>query len=205
MVSVFWIGTSDLPLAYGCIVLLWPAGFLKVNALVWINVPNWISPAVWHQWKWLKLYYRSPCILAIVGIGRNPSFQILRKTWSLGFICVRTAPSSVFLVGVGSALEAQYWIAFWPCPRLIIYLRAWLMSSSSRKSVVRKGLHWSFQMDWASDHSWGYMDPEVYNRKQVGPGLWASWQSFTMVFFKVWFIFFTFPEDWAYQEVCTCS
>lgn len=97
MAFVFWIDTSDLPLAYGCIVLLWPVGFLKVNALVWINVPNWISLAVWQQWKWLKLYYRSPCIFGIVGIGRNPSVQILRKTWSLGFICVETAPSSVFL------------------------------------------------------------------------------------------------------------
>ena len=49
----------------------------------------------------------------------------------------------------------------------------------------------------------GYTDPEKCNRKQVGPGFMSLWQRFAKVFFKVWFIFSTFPGDWGCQEVCS--
>ena len=34
---------------------------------------------------------------------------------------------------------------------------------------------------------------------------WVSWQSFAKVFFKVWFIFSTFPEGWRCQAICSLS
>ena len=104
---VFWKSISDLPQAHRCIVLLlWPLLFLEVKTLVWTNVPNEISLAVWQQSGWLKLLYRGPSILAIFGIWGTPISRFYEELGPWGFICEGTAPSYVFFVGAGSALWA---------------------------------------------------------------------------------------------------
>ena len=107
MVPVFWTGISDLPLTLRCnVLLLWPVGLLGIKTLVWTNVPNLTSLDVWQQGGWLKLLYRGPFHFGSGWSSADPSSQVLRKTWSLGFICEEAAPFSVFLVDTGSALWA---------------------------------------------------------------------------------------------------
>ena len=55
-----------------------------------------------QQCGWLQLLYRGLSI-GISWFGVRFS-KVLRRTWSAGFICERTAPSSVVLLGASSAL-----------------------------------------------------------------------------------------------------
>ena len=78
--------------------------------------------------KWLKLLYTYPSILVIVGLWRI-LFPGFKKNLIPGLYLCRNFS---FLC---SSSGSQQWI----CPRLIIYLRAWFMSLSSRMSLVSKG------------------------------------------------------------------
>ena len=111
------------------VLLLQPVGFLGIKSLsgqcTQLDIP-WSLTAVG---EWLKLLYTCPSILVTIGLWRI-LFPGFKKNLIPGLYLGRNFS---FLCSSSGTQQ-------WTCPRLIIYLRAWFMSLSSRMSLVSKNL-----------------------------------------------------------------
>ena len=119
------------------VLLLQPVGFLGIKSLsgqcTQLDIP-WSLTAVG---EWLKLLYTCPSILVTIGLWRI-LFPGFKKNLIPGLYLGRNFS---FLCSSSGTQQ-------WTCPRLIIYLRAWFMSSPSRMAVVRQGLRPLLGVTW---------------------------------------------------------
>ena len=105
MVPVFWIGISGFPLAHRCIFSsVVTCGVSGGKSFSLDKCTQLGILAVWQQRMWSKLLYKDSSILAMVGL-QGSLFPGFKKNL-VPRVYLWTVPSSVFLMGAGSALWA---------------------------------------------------------------------------------------------------